>query len=87
MYSSALAQTDSAEATWAKAQALAALHTAIDALDDIRASLAGLASDTDWHSDGVRAMQESIDDLRGRTRAEASEARSRESEVERIDVS
>ncbi|MGJ0389895.1 hypothetical protein [Microbacterium sp. CGR1] len=87
MYSFALAQTGAAESLWAKAQAVAALGTAVDALDDVRASLAVLASDTDWHSDGVRAMQESLDDLRASTRVEASEARSRESEVERADLS
>lgn len=87
MYSFALAPTGSADTAWAKAQAVAALGTAVDALDDVRASLAVLASDTDWHSDGVRAMQESLDELRVRTRAEASEMRSRESEVERADIS
>lgn len=87
MYSFALAQTGAAENAWAKAQAQAALQSAIDALDDARASLAVLTSDTDWHSDGVRAMQESIDDLRRRSRVEAAEARTRESEVARIDVS
>lgn len=87
MYSIALPQTGSADGAWAKAQAVAALGTASDALDDIRALLAVLASDTDWHSDGVRAMQESLDDLRVRTRIEASETRSREYEVEGADLS
>lgn len=87
MYSFALAQTGAADSAWAKAQAVAALGTAVDALDDVRASLAVLASDTDWHSDGVRAMQESLDDLRVGTRAAASETRSREAEVERADLS
>jgi nicotinamide riboside kinase len=87
MYSFALAQPGAAETVWAKAQALAALHSAIEALDDARASLAVLTSDTDWHSDGVRAMQESLEDLRLGARVEASEMRSRESEAERIDVS
>lgn len=87
MYSIALPQTGSADGAWAKAQAVAALGTAVDALDDVRASLAVLASDTDWHSDGVRAMQESLDDLRVRTRVEASETRSREFEAEGADLS
>ncbi|KQR40119.1 hypothetical protein ASF80_12460 [Microbacterium sp. Leaf159] len=87
MYSFALAPTGTADAAWAKAQAVAALGTAVDALDDVRAALAVLASDTDWHSDGVRAMQESLDHLRVSTRAEASETRSRESEVERAEIS
>lgn len=87
MYSIALPQTGSADGAWAKAQAVAALGTAADALDDVRASLAVLASDTDWHSDGVRAMQESLDDLRVRTRFEASETRSREFEAEGADFS
>lgn len=87
MYSFALAQTGAAETAWAKAQVVAALRTAVDAFDDARASLAVLASDTDWHSDGVRAMQSALDELRRGTRAEASDARDRESEAERIDVS
>ena len=87
MYSSALAHAGTADGAWAKAQAVAALGTAVDALDDVRASLAVLASDTDWHSDGVRAMQESLDDLRVRTRVEATETRSRETEVERAELS
>lgn len=87
MHSFPLAQTGAAESAWAKAQALAALHTAIEALDDARASLAVLTSDTDWHSDGVRAMQESLDDLRRESRVEAAEARTREAEIARIVVS
>ena len=87
MYSIALPQTGSADGAWAKAQAVAALGTAVDALDDVHASLAVLASDTDWHSDGVRAMQESLDDLRVRTRVESSETRSREFEAEGADLS
>lgn len=87
MYSFALAQTGAAETAWARAQTLAALRTAVEALDDVRASLAVLTSDTDWHSDGVRAMQRSLDDLRQGARVEASEMRSRESEAERIDAS
>ncbi len=87
MHSFALAQTGTAETAWAKARVLAALRIAVEALDDVRASLAVLTADTDWHSDGVRAMQHSLDDLRRRTRVEASEMRSRESEAERIDVS
>ncbi|QDE36306.1 hypothetical protein FIV50_16860 [Microbacterium foliorum] len=86
MYSFALAQTGAAETAWAKAQVLAALRTAVEALDDVRASLAVLTSDTDWHSDGVRAMQDALEDLRLGARLEASEMRSRESEAERIDV-
>lgn len=87
MYSIALPQTGSADGAWAKAQAVAALGTAVDALDDVGGSLAVLASDTDWHSDGVRAMQESLDDLRVRTRVEDSETRSREFEAEGADFS
>ncbi|MFJ2544214.1 hypothetical protein [Microbacterium sp. NPDC087589] len=87
MYSFALAQTGAADTAWARAQALAALRTAVEALDDVRASLAVLTADTDWHSDGVRAMQDALEDLRRRTRPEASEMRSRESEAERIDAS
>ncbi|WP_311258118.1 hypothetical protein [Microbacterium sp. WCS2018Hpa-9] len=87
MYSFALAQTGAAETAWAKAQAVAALHSAVDALDEARASLAVLTSDTDWHSDGVRAMQHSLDELRRGARVEASEMRSRESEAERIGLS
>lgn len=86
MHSIALAQTGAAETAWARAQALAALRTAVEALDDVRASLAVLTSDTDWHSDGVRAMQSALEDLRLGARLEASEMRSRESEAERIDV-
>ena len=86
MYSSALSQA-AAETAWAKAHAAAALGTAVEALDDVRAALAVLASDADWHSDGVRAMQESLEDLRVNTRVEASETRSRESEVERAVLS
>lgn len=87
MYSIALTHTGTAEGAWAKAQAVAALGTAVDALDDVRASLAVLASDTDWHSDGVRAMQQSLDDMRVRTRVEASDTRSREFEAEGADLS
>ncbi|MEV7610368.1 hypothetical protein AB0N61_12885 [Microbacterium sp. NPDC089320] len=87
MHSLALAQTGAADAAWAKTQTLAALRSAVEALDDARASLAVLTADTDWHSDGVRAMQHSLEDLRRGARIEASEIRSRESEVERIDVS
>lgn len=87
MYSFALAQTGAADTAWAQFCAVAALRSAVEALDDVRASLAVLTADTDWHSDGVRAMQHSLDDLRRRTRVEASEMRSRESEAERIDVS
>lgn len=86
MYSFAFAQTGAANTGWAKAQTLAALRAAVEALDDVRAALAILTSDTDWHSDGVRAMQQSLDDLRGSTRVEASEMRTRESEAERIDA-
>lgn len=87
MYSLALAHTGAADATWAKAQTVAALRTAVDALDDARASLALLASDTEWHSDGVRAMRDSLADLRQRTRPESVQTRSRESEAEQIVVS
>lgn len=87
MYSFALAQSGAAETAWAKAQVLAAIRSAADALDGARASLALLAPDTDWHSDGVRAMQDSLEELRHASRVEASEMRSRESEAERIDVS
>lgn len=87
MYTFALAQTGAAEITWAKARAAYEIDTAVDALDDARASLVGLAADTRWDSDGVRAMRDAIADFERRTGVEASAARSRASEVARIDAS
>lgn len=87
MYTFALAQTGAAESTWAKARAAHDLDTAIDAFDDARASLIGLAADTQWHSDGVRAMHDAIADFERRTGVESSAAHSRASEVARIDAS
>ncbi|WP_194762253.1 hypothetical protein [Microbacterium sp. UFMG61] len=87
MNSIALTQMSAAEAEWAKNQAARELRAAVDALDDARASLRGLADDTAWQSDGVRAMHDALADYGRRTHAEASDTQGRVHEVAGIDVS
>lgn len=74
-------ETPTVVTAWARASALRELRDAIEALDSARAILWGLVQDTGWHSDGVRAMQQSMDDLQRRTGAVAAAARFREYEV------
>ncbi|WP_091228120.1 hypothetical protein [Microbacterium sp. 3J1] len=81
MHSIAPWEAETVVTAWAKATVRQDLHDAIEALDSARASLSGLADDTEWHSDGVRAMQQSFDDLQRRTGAVAAAVRFREQEV------
>lgn len=81
MHSIAPWETDTVIAAWAQAAARRELRDAVDALDAVRAAMIGLGADTGWHSDGVRALQESLDDLQWRTGAVAASVRLREVEV------
>jgi len=87
MNSIALTQMSAAEAEWAKNQAARDLRTAVDALDDARASLRGLAADTTWQSDGIRAMHDALADYGRRTHVESSDTQGRVREVAGIDLS
>lgn len=87
MNSIALLQMSAAEVEWAKTQAGRELRSAVEALDDARASLSSLAADTAWRSAGVRAMHDALGDYGRRARAEASETRGRVAEVAGIDLS
>ena len=87
MNSIAVTQMSAAEAEWAKTQAAHELRVAVDALDDARAALRGLAADTAWQSDGLRAMHDALADYGTRTHVEASETRGRVREVAGIDLS
>ena len=69
MHSIAPWETETVVTAWAKADARRELREADEALDSARAALLGLAADTQWRSEGVRAMQDAIDDLARRTGA------------------
>ncbi|WP_157559927.1 hypothetical protein [Microbacterium sp. H83] len=86
MHSIAPWETETVVTAWAKSAARRHLREAIDALDDARVRLIGLAEDTEWHSDGVRAMHEKLSDLQRRTAAVAGSVRFRQSEIEGVPI-
>lgn len=86
MHSIAPWETPTVVTAWAKSAALRELRDAIDALDSARSSLVGLAADTEWHSDGVRAMQQSLDDLQRRAGVLAGALRFREQEIVAVPI-
>lgn len=83
MYSFAIAEAGASNQLWAIFQAGRELRAAVAALDDAGGSLLTLSTDTQWHSDGMRALQRKLDEFAGRTSAESGEVRDRAHEVER----
>ncbi|WP_102193504.1 hypothetical protein [Microbacterium aurantiacum] len=84
MYSFAIAGAGSSEALWAWIAARREIESATAALDVAVAGLQTLAEDSDWQSDGVRALHALLSDLRSRASAELASLFERERELERI---
>ncbi|MFY9714511.1 MAG: hypothetical protein WAK00_13650 [Microbacterium sp.] len=84
MYSFAIAGAGSSEALWAWVAARREIESAIAALDVAVADLMTLAEDSDWQSDGVRALHALLADLGSRASAEIASLFERERELERI---
>lgn len=84
MYSFAIAGAGSSDALWAWIVARREIESAIAALDEAGAALLTLVADSDWQSDGVRALHALLSDLRSRASAELASLFERERELERI---
>lgn len=84
MYSIAIAEAGASNQLWAVFQAGSELRAAAAALDDAGGSLRTLSTDTQWHSDGVRALHQKLDEFAARTSTESVEARDRALEVEGV---
>jgi len=87
MSSSATTGTASFEEMWARYHAQQALTAAIDALDAAGAALVSLTADTQWSSDGVRALNQMLGDTQAAAGAEAAQLRTRSWELEQAAAS
>lgn len=84
MYSFAMAGAGSSEALWAWFAARREIESAIAALDEAAAALVALVADSDWQSDGVRALHALLSDLRSRASAQIASLSERARELERV---
>ena len=86
MYSFAIAGAGSSEALWAWFAARREIESAIAALDDADTALLTLVADSDWQSDGVRALHALLSDLRSGASLELAGLSERKRELERIGI-
>lgn len=84
MISIAPVDTLPSDFTWPLLQALGFARGARASLDDAAVELLGLAADTQWHSDGVAALRESVGALREGTHAASADVEERIHELERV---
>ena len=86
MYSFAIAGAGSSEALWAWFAARREIESAIADLDDAVVALLALVADSDWQSEGLRALHTLLSELRSRASAELASLFERERELERIGI-
>lgn len=84
MHSFTIAGGGSSDALWAWFAARREIESAIASLDEAGAALVTLVADSDWQSEGVRALHELLSGLRALTSAEIASLSEREWELERI---
>lgn len=84
MHSFTHAEAGVSEALWAQVSALQDVRSAMTALDTAGAALVGLVDDSDWRSDGVRALNELLRRLTERTGEQRGALAVREWELERV---
>ncbi|MFJ4223341.1 hypothetical protein [Microbacterium sp. NPDC089695] len=81
---SPIAEPLSSPPAWAVLHALALLRAAGAELDDAAPVLIAVRADSQWRSDGVEALQETIQELLSRTRAASAGLADRVSELQRV---
>ncbi len=84
MYSFAIADGWAPDVLWAWTQASIDIEAAVAAVDTATAALNALIADTAWDSDGVRALNEKLVELRSRTVLESVELRDASDELRRV---
>ncbi|MBO0980212.1 hypothetical protein [Microbacterium sp. SD291] len=84
MYSFAPAAGGISDQTWQALAARRALSDALDALDDAAGLLASLVADTEWQSQGVRALHAKLAEFRSRTDGVAGDLYLRWAELGRL---
>jgi len=60
MHSFAIAESGTSADAWACLQAASAVDEAISAMNAAGAAIVGLTVDTEWQSDGVRALHDTL---------------------------
>ncbi len=83
MYAFAIADTGGSEAAWALILAGHAVDEAVQALDAVGAALDPLIADTEWESEGVRAVRRELLGYRDGAAAEVARLHERSREMER----
>jgi hypothetical protein len=68
---------------WAWFAASREIIAAMRALDETGAALIALADESEWHSDGVQALNSVLERFQHRTRSEVGDLRMRQWELER----
>jgi hypothetical protein len=82
MYSFAIADAGSSDEMWAWFQAGQSLAAAIDAFEAAGAALVSLTADTEWASDGVRALHQKLVDAQASGEVEIGRLHTRSSELD-----
>ena len=82
MYSFVNTQSIGSDALWSWSSARRELDDALHTLDDAGAALVGLIDDSDWRSDGVRALNEVLSRVRQTVRVEVGQLRMRAGELD-----
>lgn len=86
MHTFEIVGTGASDAAWARSQALREIRAAVDAVNAAAAVLVRLTVDTEWDSDGVRALHQALVEFAGRTSAEEAALQDREHELHRADL-
>jgi hypothetical protein len=84
MYDIAIAEAWASEQLWALYAAIGAVDDAIAALEEAGAGLLPLIADSEWASDGVRALHELLNDIKDRSASEIAQLGDRIWELEAI---
>lgn len=87
MYSFAMAEPTASDQLWALFAALRAIDDAVIALEDAGAALLPLIADSEWNSDGVRALHELLENFKDRSLSEIAQLGSRTWELESVNRS
>lgn len=86
MHSLMNTETGAVDDTWARLAALRELRAAMGALEDAGALLVGLIEDTRWRSDGVRALQESLEEMQRLASGHLATVRGKVWQLEGVDA-
>lgn len=79
-------ETGTVDDPWARLAAIRELRSAMGSLDDACAALVGLVADTNWQSDGVRALHELLEETRRLANGYAWVLRGQAGKLESVDA-